>query len=132
MYKHDIKEYIATAQTIPTNTNADANGGSFYAGETQGALAIKVVVNTAMTIAATKTITIKIQDSADDSSYADFATIYAETAVTTSLTGVVAGTQLGEEFVLPPGIRKYAKINIATDDATAAGKLDIYKRYLAR
>jgi len=131
MYKHELKKYFAEAQTMPA-TNADGNGGSFEFGKTQGAFGIKIVVNTAMTIATTKALTIKLQDSANDSSFADFVTLFSQTASGTDMTSIPAGTVLGEEFIIPDTMNRYAKINIATTDASAAGKLDVYFYYKAR
>lgn len=137
MYNHDNKEYLAQATALPSNTNVDGKDSSGnvitkFVGKGQGALAVKIVVNTALTIADTKSLTIKIKDSADGVTYADFATIFSQTASGTNMTAIAVGTVLGEEFVLPPSMNKYVKVNIATTDTGTTGKFDIYLRYLAR
>lgn len=123
-----LYEYLDSARTIPQNTNVSSSD-LFIGGDTNGSLVVRTFVKTAMTIAATKAITIALYNESDDSL---IATIYSATASGTSLTSVAVGTQLGEDFVLPNGIDDTIYSKITTTDASAAGKLDIVIGYQAR
>lgn len=122
--------YLAKAQTIPNNTSADGNGGSFQGlNATLGGVEIVVEVNTQIALADTKVLTVKLQDSADDSSFADLATLYTKTA--SGAETIAAKTILGR-YVVPPSAKKYIKLVITTTDTGQTGKIDAYLNYLPR
>jgi hypothetical protein len=125
MYKHEVKEFITQSAVIPKNTFQ--HYGSFYGGELQGALSINVVVDEDMTIADTTTITISLVDG----DLNEYKVIYDVTASGGSLSNVKAGTKL-IEFVLPSGCPESLYVKVQTTDSNASGKLNIYKKYLAR
>jgi hypothetical protein len=120
-------DYLASAQAVPKNTNADGDEGSVALGGTLGKIEIRVKAASEVTIHNTKVITIIVQDSADDSSFSTIATILSHTA---SGDKVWAAGDILARFVLPSNCRKYVKVNIATTDASAAGTLDIYPVYM--
>ncbi len=124
-------DYLAKDQSLPQNTSADGNGGSFDLGNTQAALEVVVEVGSVATdLSDTKILTVKLQDSANNSSFADLDTVYTITAAAGS--GVKAiGTVLGK-LIIPSTARRYVKAVITTDDADVAGKLNVYLTYVPR
>lgn len=132
MYNHDLKfygQYLAKAQSLPQNDSADGNGGEFHLAELQGGIEIVVKVNSAITLADTKVLSVKLQHKASGGSYADLATIYSKTA--SGATTLAAGTVLAR-YILPTDTADLLKAILTTTDASAAGKLDVYPRLLAR
>ena len=124
-------DFLAADQAVPQNTSADGNGGSFDLGNTQGSLEVVAEVGSVGTdLSDTKVLTIKLQDSADNSSFADLATVYTITAAAGSGTKA-AGTQLGK-LLIPSPARRYVKAVITTDEADVAGKLNVFLTYLPR
>lgn len=132
MYKHTLKfhgEYLAKAQALPQNASADGNGGEFHLADTLGSIEVIVKVNAEISLADTKVLSVKMQDKATGSEYADLATIYSKTA--SGATTLAAGTELAR-YILPSGTKELLKAIITTTDAAAAGKLDVYPSYQAR
>jgi hypothetical protein len=122
--------YLAKAQTIPNNTSADGNGGSFQGlNATLGGVEVVVEVNTQIALADTKVLTVKLQDSADNSSFADLVTLYTKTA--SGAETIAAGTVL-KKYIVPTNARKYIKAVITTTDTGQTGKIDAFLNYLAR
>jgi hypothetical protein len=125
-------DFLAKDQDVPDNTSVDGNGGSFDIGNFQEG-SLEVVANVGsvgLDISDTFAITIKIQDSADNSSFADLANVYTLTA--SSGNGVKAiGTLLGK-LILPSATRRYIKAVIVTTDASASGKVNVFLTYLPR
>ena len=74
-------DYLSSSQAVPQNTNADGDEGSKRINGSLGALQIVVKCKTAITLAASKTLTLTVKDSADDSS---FSTIVTEEIATGS------------------------------------------------
>lgn len=123
-------DYLAKAQAVPQNTSADGNGGVFEnLGQVQGSLEVVVKVNTGIVITDTKIVTVKLQDSADNSSFADFETLYTKTA--SGATTVAAGTEL-KRFIIPKTMKRYSKAVLVSNDAGVTGKVDIYLNYIPR
>jgi hypothetical protein len=132
MYKHTLKvygQYLAEDQALPQNTSADGNGAVLNLAGTMGGVEVVAAVASAVTLADAKTLSIKLQDSADNETFADLATIYTVTA--DGATSIVAGTVLGR-FVLPTDCEDYVKAVLTTDDAAAAGAVSVYPTYLPR
>ncbi|MFC5355659.1 Bbp16 family capsid cement protein [Azospirillum himalayense] len=121
---------FAKAQTLPQNTSADGNGGAIELSGINGAVEAVARINTAVTIADTKALTIKLQHSADGSSWTDLGTIYSLTAAGGN-GALAAGVELGR-FALPSTVRRYVKAVITTTDAAATGKVDVIPAYLPR
>lgn len=124
-------DYLAKEQATPQNTSADGNGGSFEISGTEGAIEVVAEVGAdALDLSDTKVLTIKLQDSADNSSFDDLATIYTITA--SSGSGAIAAETELARFVIPSDARRYIKAVITTDDADVGGKINIFQNYLAR
>lgn len=125
-------DYLAKAQSLPQNASADGNGGSFESSDTQGSLQVIAEVNSQITLADTKTLGVKIQQSKDNGvsdAFADLETLYSLTSDGGSV--IAAGTELGR-FVIPTNAERYIKAVLTTDDAAAAGKVDLYVDYIPR
>lgn len=122
-------DYMAKAQTLPQNDTADGNGGSFEYANTQASLEVIVIVNEEITLTDLKSLTIKLQDSADNSAFADLQTLYTKTS--SGGDTIPADTELGR-FVLPTTTKRYVKVVLISDDVAIAGKVDIFPTYLPR
>lgn len=124
-------DFLALDQALPQNASADGNGGSFDLGNTQASLEVNVEVGSVATdLTDTNILSVKLQDSADNSSFADLATVYTITAAGGS--GVKAvGTHLGK-LIVPSSARRYVKAVITTDDANVAGRLNVFFTYIPR
>ncbi|CCG40156.1 hypothetical protein [Magnetospirillum molischianum] len=123
-------ESLANAQTLPQNTSADGNEGPIQVSGILGALEVIVRANTAITIADTKALTVKLQHRDGAAAFADLATIYSLTAASGS-GSIAKGVELAR-FALPSNVKTDLKAVITTTDAAAAGKLDILPSYLPR
>ncbi|AWJ91417.1 hypothetical protein Sp245p_16355 (plasmid) [Azospirillum baldaniorum] len=138
MYKvNGLRHYVdihgqnfAKAQTLPQNTSADGNGGGVELSGINGAVEAVARVNTAVTIANAATLTIKLQHSADGTSWSDLGTVYT-LAASGGNGALAADTELGR-FALPSTVRKFVKAVITTTDAAASGKVDVIPVYLPR
>jgi len=132
-----MPDFLATEQTVPANTNVDGNGGAQLIGNLQGALEVEVASAADMTLAATKTFTAKLLGSETaDGEYTDI-TSASITAASASSTLVVSGDPIlrlsvPSEAPLGADTFKWVKINFATDDAAATGKISAYPAYLGR
>jgi len=121
------KSYLSENQAVPQNTSADGNGEVQEVAGTNGSLEVVVECSEAITITSAKVLSIKIQDSnTSGSGYADLATIYSATAPTFAAGDVIA------RYTLPEGVKNYIKAVLTTDDASAAGKLNIFTHYVPR
>jgi hypothetical protein len=131
--RHHAQVYgqsLANAQTLPTNTSADGNEGPVKVSGLMGGIEVLVRANTAITIADTKALTVKLQHRDGSDAFADLATVYTITAAAGS--GAIAkGTELGR-FALPSTVKDEIKAVITTTDASAAGKIDVIPTYLPR
>lgn len=138
MYKvNGLKHYVdingqnfAKAQALPQNTSADGNGGAIELSGINGAVEAVARVNTAVTIADTKALTIKLQHSSDGTTWIDLGTVYSLTAAGGN-GALAADTELGR-FALPSNVKKFTKAVISTTDAAAAGKVDVIPVYMPR
>src|SRR5690606_36433532 len=92
-------DYLALDQTVPQNTTADGNGGSFEISKSQGAIEVVAEVGSvALGVGDTKALTVKLQESDDDSQFTDLATLY--TITSDGGDAIAAGTELGR-FIIP-------------------------------
>lgn len=122
-------DYLFKDTTVPANTTT--TGTANLIGGTNGALELLVVAKTALTIADTKTITVKLTGSATQGG----AFIAVDTVYTLTAAGgngaITAGTVLGT-YIVTPEDPLWIKAVATTDDATATGTLDVYIKHLAR
>lgn len=124
-YLEDSLVYFARAQTWPVNTAADGNGGSIEVGKTLSGIEVVLRVGaTPIVLADTENLWAKIQDSADDSSFADVPELDPFfTHLATAETTYAAGAELAR-FMIPTDIRQYAKLVLTSDDAALTGTVD--------
>lgn len=121
---------LANAQPLPQNASADGNEGPLKLSGTLGAVEVVVRANTALTIADTKTLTVKLQHRDGADAFADLATVVSLTASGGS-GAIAADAELGR-FALPSTVKTDVKAVIITTDAAAAGTLDVIPTYLPR
>lgn len=128
----DIKsaqDYLFEDTTVPANTTT--TGSANLVGGTNGALEVKVIAKTALAIADTKVITVKLTGSAtENGTFTDVATLYTLTA-SGGNGAITAGTELGG-YIPTNDDPLWLKAVITTDDATATGTVDCYIKHLAR
>jgi hypothetical protein len=121
---------LVNAQTLPANSSVDSNEGPIKASGTLGGIELVVRANTALSIADTKALTVKVQHRNGTDAFVDLATIYSLTAAGGN--GAIAkGTELAR-FALPSTVKDELKAVITTTDAAASGKLDVIPTYLPR
>jgi hypothetical protein len=78
-------------------------------GEIEGMVG-EIEIKALPSLADTKTLTVKLQDSANDSSYADVDPLIQTTVTGVSSAGSAAKTV---RFRFPPGTRRYVQLNLA-------------------
>jgi hypothetical protein len=123
-------EYYATAQTVPANTNADGDEGAQKNSGAMGGIAVTAVAATDVFITDACTLTIKVQHCATEGgSYVDLGNVCAK--LSSGDTTYEAGEVLGR-FILPPEIEEWTKVNLATDDASATGTIDVFPEMIPR
>ncbi len=126
-------DFLAKDQTVPQNTSADGDGGSFDLGKTNGSLQVVVEVGSVdIEIADTKAISVKLQQSSDDGdsdAFADLQILYSLTS--SGGDTLAAGTKLAE-YTLPEDAERYIKAVVTTTDAAAVGKINVFLTYLPR
>ncbi len=145
MYKlnnkvHDLKvtsEYLTKEQTVPQNTNVDGNQGPIVM---EGDLASQEIIvrvgATAIAIADTASITVKLMHAPDNGSGSPGTYVTLEDTVFTHTAAGGSGAWAADaelaRYVPPTNVNKYVKINIATTDAAATGTYTAYPTYLPR
>ena len=114
--------WLKKAMALPKNTSADSDVVYVGEGGQNSSIVIFVDVNAAITLTATKVLTIAIKTSADGTSWK---TLHSET-----FDEAPAGRVL--DYVLPPSCKERVKATVTTDDSSADGTLDIYMDYIPR
>lgn len=122
-------DYLASEQTVPQNTTVNGDGGGIELNGTLGSIQIAAEVTTEIALANTQVFTITLQDSADNSTFADIGTLYTITA--SGATTISVGTILGK-FTLSEDVRQYVRCRLTSDDAAMTGAVSVYPNYLAR
>lgn len=123
------QDYLFDGVTVPANTTT--TGDANLVGGAQAALEIVVVAKTALAVADTKTISVKLTGSeTENGSFADVVTMYSLTAAGGN-GAITAGTELAR-YVYKPSDPLWAKAVVTTDDATATGSINAYVRYISR
>lgn len=134
MYDHRLEfasQIFEAGMTLPVSTSAVASA-AMRAGGAEGRLAICVKAadaNVVMAIA--KKLTLSITE-CDTETGSFIAAPYDVQAVRT-LAAALAAEQ-GEELInliVPRHAKKWIKVTVATDDAAAAGLIDVFLEYLA-
>ena len=123
------QDYLLDGVTVPQNTNTV--GSANLVGGAQAALEIVVEAKTALAIADTKNINIKLTASdTEGGTFTDLVTLYDLTAAGGN-GAIVAGTILGR-YVYKPSDPLWTKAVVSTTDAAATGTVDAYVRYISR
>ncbi|UZP67379.1 hypothetical protein N1030_17555 [Desulfovibrio mangrovi] len=133
MYKNQLTvygEHLAKAQTLPANTTAAGNGGSRKAGSMLGAAEVVMVAATPVAIAENATLTLSLQESADDAVFADVPVLFRKAAVGKAMS--FAAGEVMARLPMPSDTAKYVKASMGTDDAAASGTVNIIFEYLPR
>ena len=133
MYRNMLRvqdEYLAKTQALPRNTTATGNGGARRAGSQMGAFEVVVVATAATTIADGKSLTLALEDSADGTAFAPLAVSFKRTVSGGARTWK-PGDVLGR-VPLPSDCRSWVRAVMGTDDASAAGTVDIVFDYMPR
>jgi hypothetical protein len=119
-------DIYSAALTVPQNTSANSGEVITSTQGVQGAIQIWFRVNTEMTIAATKTITFTLKsDSLAGGADATHSSI-------SFAAGTYAVNYEKPLFVIPKDAQYTTYVTVATDDAAASGKIDIFSNYLPR
>ena len=118
---------IWSGEALP---NADSKeSDEFMVGFDQGGVAVRVVANTAISIADTESLTIELLHSATSGGSTTTVTLYSETA-----SGGTIDFAAGAEIVeyVAGDIGPYAKLKVTTTADESSETVDAYVRYLSR
>lgn len=104
---------FAVVKALPA-ANANHNTGTIDLQQVVGGqienVAFEVVIPALPSLADAKALTVKVQDSADDSTYADIDPLISTSVVGVSTSGSAAKTV---RFRLPPTAKRYIQLNLA-------------------
>jgi len=133
MYNHKLifeSNMFEDGMTVPANTNADADAGMRVGGQ-EGRLAVTITAKTSCLIHDEDILTVTLKDCATESgSYAAISPAYSVSITHAADTTYAAGDEI-ISILVPPGVGKWLKPNIATDDAGATGTMNVFVEYLA-
>ena len=133
MYDHQLRshgEALAQNQALPKNTQTPGNGGPQRAGSMMGAAEAVVKAVSPVTVAAGKSLTVILEDGDDAATLTALPLTFKLTAgasVLTRDTGAILG-----RIPLPSDCRRYVRVVLGTDDASASGAVDVFFQYLPR
>ncbi len=133
MYDHQLRihgEHLASNQTLPKNTRVTGNGGGQRAGSLMGAAEIVMRASAKVTLAAAKSVSILLEDSDENTTFAAVPVLFKFTNGASAATWE-AGEAVGR-LPLPSNVRRYVRIALETDDAAASGSVDVNFDYLPR
>lgn len=139
MYKHKLQfdsQLFETAMTLPVNTSATAAAAVRAAGAA-GRLAITVVASgSSVALADTKKLTIGILTSTTEGGSYAAPKHNPSMVVTMDAAFAPDDGELMGSLIIPVGYLdaetdKWIKATVATDDAAAAGEIDVFLEYLA-
>ena len=116
MGNYNLKDTQARVVTALPAQNTNANTASIDLGKgVNQRLKLKVSIPATPSLADAQTITAKVQDSDDNSSFADVS-VYATTVATGA--GGTGGVAVAKEYSLFDSVRRYVRLNVAAS-ATA-------------
>ena len=134
MYNHTLKftdQAFQLGMTLPANTSATATNAMRVDG-TNGRLAISLVANgDDVALALGKILTVTYTECATETG--TFAAPASKPSLVTTYAAAIAPTD-GTKIVsmlLPTDVEKWVKVVVTTDDAAAAGEIDVVLEYLA-
>lgn len=125
-------EQLATALTIPQNTNANGDEGFKELAGTLGGLEVIFSAEDAVVLGPNATATFHLEDSPDGSaSIADIPG--ASVTISAGATGHTypAGTILAR-IPIPSTARRYIRCNVATNDAGATGSVNAFVDFMPK
>ncbi|SHN62902.1 hypothetical protein [Desulfovibrio litoralis] len=131
MYGHTLRvhdEYLAKNQAVPKNTESVGNQGVSKNASALGSAEIMMSAAQNVVLNANKSISIRVEDSADGISFTALPVSFKRTMGASSRTW-----NIGEEIArlpIPSDARTYIKVFISTDDTAATGNVDIAFNYL--
>lgn len=121
-YKPAADSKIFTDEALPLNTSVNSAVFKVGAGGQNGSINLVIEVEDAITLTATKKITVEVKTSADESTWV----VLEKKEFTAAPTGEML------DYVFPPSTRESCKLTVTTDDASAVGSFNAYLRYLPR
>ncbi|MEZ0575447.1 hypothetical protein [Halodesulfovibrio aestuarii] len=133
MYKHTLRvngEYLAKAQTLPSNSGVVGNGGSIKAGSTMGAVEVVMAAADEVSIPAETQVLLQLEGS-DDKSV--FTLMPVNHVVTTSAD--VTTYKEGDELARLPvasNAPKHVRCRISTNKTGIVGTVDVFCDFLPR
>lgn len=133
MYNHTLKvhgENLASDMVLPKNTSAAGNGIVMNFAGSLGAQEVLVEVAEDVTIADTKSLTVTLEHRDKGGTYEKLGEVCKITASGAPKT-LTKGTVIGR-YIPTSDCKVETRAMVATDDAAATGKVDIYPHYLAR
>lgn len=120
-------DYLLNGVTVPQNTTT--TGSACLVGGARAQLELVAIVNSTISLADTKVLTVNLTASATEGgSFTALTTLYTKTA--SGATTLAAGTELGR-YVVKPSDLLWAKGVLVTTDSAATGKIDLYVRKIA-
>lgn len=99
-----------------SNSNASTESWDLGQGPHIERLELRLEVEALPNLVDAKTVTVKVQDSADNNTFADVAEM---APIVMTGAGGVGAAAVSKEFRFPPTIRRYARVNVAV--MTAGG-----------
>jgi hypothetical protein len=137
MYKHKLQfndQVFQQGMTLPVNTSASATNAVRCAGA-PGRLAITMVANGSVALANTKKLTMSILTCTTESG--SFVAPKHAPSMVVTMNGAYAPAKgdVMASMIMPVGYlegesAKWVKAVVATDDAAAAGTIDVFLEYL--
>lgn len=133
MYKHTLRvngEYLAKAQTLPSNTNAVGNGGSIKAGSAMGAMEVVMAAASAVTLPAQTEIMLQLEGCDDNTSFTLMPVNHSVTTGSGS-TKFAIGEELAR-LPIPSNAPKHVRCRIVTTKSGVSGTVDVFCDFLPR
>ena len=115
----EANSYFCKTKAIAKNTSETTD--SLEVGGVYSALEVIIDVTTKIQITSTKTLSITLQESADNTDFSDRVTIYSATSPDD-----INAAEGWLRFTLPADIKKYARLKVTTNDGSAAGAITAY------
>jgi hypothetical protein len=130
MYDHILKvhdEYLAKAQALPQNADAEGNGRVLCFAGALGSQEVVAQADTGVTLAAGATLSVTLEQRDKGGAWEPLGTVCALTGPLSLEAGAVLG-----RFIPPSDTRAETRALLASTDPAAQGNLSVYPHYLAR
>lgn len=113
--------WLIKGAALPKNTSVDSESKDVGEGAQNSAIAVYAAVS-GVTLTEGKKISISVKSSKDGTTW--------RTLHTQDASGTPDGMLM--DYVLPPSFEGIVKATVSTDDASAAGTVDVYLGYIPR